>query len=75
VAETKAQKSGLKHGNKKVTSIFELESQMDKDNEGTQVQLLRKPSQELYLGLDPISERNYIPFRNLHNKVHFKTIE
>ena len=48
---------------------------MDKEKAEGRLQLHRKASPELYLGHDPASNANTIPFRNLHNKVYFKTIE
>jgi len=48
---------------------------METDKDKIRIELNRKPSMELLLGKDPVTDRNYIPFRNLHNKIYFKTIE
>ena len=48
---------------------------MASEGGGAKVQLGRKASTELYLGMDPGTGANNVPFRNLHSKVHFKTIE
>ena len=47
----------------------------EKGIEVEKLHLQRKPSLELYLGHDPSTDQNNIPFKNLHNKVYFKTIE